>query len=168
MKPESFDIQPMSPVEPLLPGNWLWAWMALGILFLAAIAYFLIRNRREKSHLVFLEAKAYQNLLSNIEGQLPSPDSPREHATALSLELRRYLTTAFADPLLFETTEERRRDNRKLARLPVELRQHIDKHLDTLTALQYRKDASPASLDLAKETMGIASQVHQTFLTPGV
>lgn len=168
MKPESFDIQPMSPVESLLPGSWLWAWIALGILFLAAITYLLMRSRGKKSRLVFLEAQAYQNLLAGIEGRLPSPESPREHATALSLELRRYLTTAFADPLLFETTEERRRDNRSLARLPSELRKHIDKHLDTLTTLQYRKDASPAPLDLAKETLGLASQVHQTFLTPSI
>ena len=137
---EAFTLREPVPADPYLPPPgppwWVWAIAALLVALLATALVMAIRRRKKRRasgpDLEKLRRRALADL-AEIDALLP----PGKLASEVSLIVRRLLSDAFDDPVLFETHEEfiSRRD--ALAHLPADQHDALARLFDTLVKFKY-------------------------------
>ncbi|MGJ8676519.1 MAG: DUF4381 family protein [Akkermansiaceae bacterium] len=126
--PEQFLPEPTTPL-------WVWIALALGLISLAILLYFLFR-KKTVSEPAQLPIETAREEMEKLKQEI---DLKPAHATAteLSLIMRRYLSSALNDPALFETNEEFSLRPGALKSLKGDSKEKITQFLRDLSTLKY-------------------------------
>lgn len=157
------DIRDITPPDDFVPDPstpwWIWVAIALGVIALLTLAFFLIR----KKHGPRLSSAALDEARSSLSALREDVNNfaPNIFSSKISLILRRYLETAFRDPALFETDEEFSLRPNSLQWLPVGTRQAVIDHLHQLSSLKYSPSNTPPPTSLLDDTESLLTRLHR-------
>jgi hypothetical protein len=159
-------LQDTAAPEALLPDHALWPWWETEVLLalVIAVAIFLIFRKRKAAAEDPRKVRdnAFREAFAALSGM--RLEDPRDAAVQCSLVLRKYLSIAAADPVLYETHEEfiARRD--ALQALTEAARDAAESGFNRLAALKYGPEipGTPAA-DVAAESRGLLETLHHGF-----
>lgn len=155
-QPTSLELSDIPNVRPLIPSpalpGWFWGAMAAVCIVLAVTLVMALKSRKSKP--ATLRQIAFREAMASLEkARLIS--APVALATAVSLAIRRYLASSFADPSLFETHEEFLSRHHALATLPESTRQRLAQEYDHLARMKY------APMEMQQDISGLVTQMIQ-------
>jgi hypothetical protein len=158
--------EPTSP-EVLVPDAWIEPWMvgvAL-VLVAAAIAVYLYRKRKKTT--VEDPQAARLAAFESAKTQLDEirTTNTREAAVMASLILRKYLSTAAADPALFETHEETISRHEALQGFSDEAKSAATHGFSNLAALKYAPEIPDVAVErVIVDSRTLLATLHQGFM----
>lgn len=156
-------VEPPSP-EYLVPDSRVEPWMIVATAFVLAFLAILIFRKKRKSPLDAIAARqaALAEAISSVDkiGAVPA----REAAVLCSLILRKYLSVATADPVLFETHEETIARDDALKDFSEEARAAAGLEFTRLAALKYAAEIPDESApDIISGARVLLQTLHQGF-----
>lgn len=146
------------------PGLPWWAWTMIALGSLIVILLIILLASRQKpavaSNNKVDRNKAYMEAQKEIQDA--SKLQPREAATNISSALRRYMTTIFGDPTLYETHEEYLSRHEALSCIPESSRLKVSELFSELASFKYKRptesDDSGFAID---KPLSLLKEIHQ-------
>jgi hypothetical protein len=124
------------------------------------IIFLLIKKFNKKKASLESPDKAYKIAISSLD-ETTNLTNPIEIATSVSLILRKYLSSVFSNPSLFETHEEFISRHDALTGIKSSSRQMLSSHFDNLVKLKYAPNSAPFHKDqLLMEARQLLQQLN--------
>ncbi len=163
--PDNFELlEPPSP-DALIPDSRVETWMIVvaALVMLGLLALFLFRRKKAAvSDPLAVRAAAHAEALAAL-GSIPASHT-RDVAVQCSLIVRKYLSTAAADPALFETQEETLARHEALAGFTEEARAAAGAGFSRLAALKYAAEVPDvATGEVIAESRALLETLHGGF-----